>query len=128
MKNLSGKAKVGRWFLALLLVVLCCFTVAPFSAPPELQGAVTVTNSSSREIDHLYTSPPDRQDWSADQLPEGTKLQTGESFVLNNFISENGQIKVIAEDKEGCFLYAVISCQEPATWIITNTTPRDCGS
>ena len=128
MKKSKTRVKIGRSHLALLAALVCGLTAAPSSSRAKALATITVTNSSSREIDHLYTSPTDRNEWSADQLSEGSTLQTGESFTLTNVISENDQIKVIAEDKEGCFLYSVMSCQEASTWTINNTTPRDCGN
>ena len=128
MKNSRAKATMSLSSLMLLLTVVCTLAALPSPSRAKAQPTITVTNNSSREIDHLYTSPTDRKDWSADQLPEDSKLQTGESFTLTNVITENDQIKVIAEDKDGCFLYAVVSCQEAATWIINNNTTRDCGN
>ena len=128
MKDSKTRVKIGRSRLVLLLALMCGLTAAPFSSRAKALATITVTNNSSREIDHLYTSPTDRKKWSADQLPEGSKLQTGASFTLSNVISENDRIKVIAEDKDGCFLYSELSSQEASTWTINDTTPRDCGN
>ena len=128
MRNSNPRLKVRRSPLALLVALLCGFMAAPSLSRSKPQATITVTNNSSREVDHLYTSPTDRKEWSADQLPEGSRVQTGASFTLTNVICERDQIKVIAEDKDGCFMYVLISCQEPSTWTISNTTPRDCGN
>src|SRR5258705_13742 len=102
--------------------------MAPLESRASLQATITLTNNSSREIAHVYTSPTDRKEWSEDRLSEGSQLQTGDSLTLSNVIAERDQIKLIAEDKDGCFMSAVVSCAEPATWIINNNTPRDCGN
>jgi hypothetical protein len=128
MKTSKTSVKIGRSHLTLLVALLCGLMVAPSPSRAKLQATITVTNNSSREIAHLYTSPTDRKEWSADQLPEGTKLQTAGSFTLTNVICENDQIKVIAEDKDGCFMYAATTCNEGAIWIITDSTSRDCGN
>ena len=128
MKESKTSVKIWRMFLTLVLALVCGLTAALSSSRAKAQATITVTNNSSRVIDHLYTSPTDRKEWSADQLPEGSKLQTGESFTLNNVISENDKIKVIAEDKEGCFLYVEVSAQEASNWTINNESPRDCGN
>jgi|GEM_PF-2064472 len=127
MKNSKAKSRYGRACLALLVALWCGFVMAPLASRARLQATITLTNNSSREIAHVYTSPTDRKEWSEDRLSEGSKLQTGDSLTLTNVIAESDQIKVIAEDTEGCFTSAVVSCAEPATWIINNNMPRDCG-
>ncbi|HEX3232360.1 MAG TPA: hypothetical protein VHQ95_25500 [Pyrinomonadaceae bacterium] len=128
MKNSNARIPYGRSWSALLVALLCGLVVAPLASRARLQATITLTNNSSREITHVYTSPTDRKEWSEDRLPEGSKLLTGESVTLSNVITENDQIKIIAEDKEGCFMYSVVSCAEPATLIVNNSTPRDCGN
>src|SRR5438477_9701204 len=128
MKNSKPRLEIRRSLFVLLVALLCGFMAAPSSSRAQPQATITVTNNSSREIDHLYTSPTDRKEWSADQIPEGSKLQTDGSLTLTEVICESDQVKVIAEDKDGCFMYAVMSCQGPSTWTINNTTPRDCGN
>lgn len=109
-----------------LVIVLGAVSAAP-SRSRAIQATITVTNNSSREIAHLYTSPVDRKEWSEDRLAEGDRLQNGESVTVSNVISENDQVKVIAEDKDGCFSYFVASGDDP-TWSINNATAKDCGS
>lgn len=90
--------------------------------------AIAVTNNSSQEIHHLYLSPVDRNDWGPDQM-DGTVLKTGDTFTIAEASCTGNEIKVIAEDKFGCFMYGVVSCAEAsAAWTITNDTPRDCGN
>jgi len=120
MRNSIERWNAGYVSLA-LLVVLCGFTAA-LSSSSRPQATITINNNSSRQIVHLYTSPVDRKEWSEDRLPEGSKLQTGDSFTLNSVIAESDQINVIAEDKDGCFSNATVSCQDPSAWTITNTT------
>lgn len=128
MKN-SICGTSGRYFgLALMVTLSCAFMAPPSLSGSGLQATITVTNNSDRDINHLYTSPISRKEWTADQLPEGAKLASGASFTLSNVICEGDQVRVIAEDKDGCFMYQVASCQESATWTITNTTSRDCGN
>ena len=60
-----------------------------------------MTNSSGRIVVHLYTSPPDRNEWSADHLPDGSNLGSGATFTLSGFACGGDKIKVVAEDKDG---------------------------
>jgi len=53
----------------------------------------------------------------------------GQTFTINDVACGANEIKVVAEDKEGCFSYGVVGCaQASAGWTLTNDTPRDCGN
>jgi hypothetical protein len=106
--------------------------VFAFAALPLLAGArarsasINVVNNSGREIVNLYLSHPDADDWGSDLLPDST-IKTGESFTITNVTCDQSQIKVVAEDKDGCFLSTVVACGDAVTWTITNDTAADCG-
>ena len=90
---------------------------------------IAVANNSSRDIYHLYLSPVDRDAWGPDLIPEGTLLRVGETFTISDASCSGNEIKVIAEDKQGCFVYAVIGCAQASNgWTITDATPPDCGN
>ena len=89
--------------------------------------AITITNNSSREIRHVFLSPPDSNNWGPDQLGGSVIAASGGSVTISASCS-GPSIKVIAEDHEGCFSYQVVTCSETATWTITNSTTRDCGN
>lgn len=90
--------------------------------------SVTIVNNSSREIRHIYFSPPDQDNWGSDQLGSSVISASGGSVTLSDVSCGGASIKVIAEDQEGCFSYQVVSCSEGANWTITNETSRDCGN
>jgi hypothetical protein len=90
--------------------------------------AITIVNSSSREIRHVYLSPPDQNNWGSDQLVNSVISPDGGSFTISNVSCGGSSIKVIAEDQEGCFLYQVVTCSENVTWTVTNSATRDCGN
>jgi hypothetical protein len=114
--------------LAFLMVTLCAM---PSS---HVQGAgafmsITVTNNSNRPILHLYLSPADRDAWGPDLMSQNTSINTGQSFTITDAACSANEIKVVAEDQQGCFSYGVVSCaQGTTTWTITNDTPVDCGN
>ena len=115
--------------LMLLAIFAGIMVCAPLlSAAHAPSTAITIVNNSSREIRHLYLSPPDQNNWSSDQLGNSAIAANGGSFTINNVSCGGSSIKVIAEDQEGCFSYQVVSCSENASWTITNTTARDCGN
>jgi len=89
-------------------------------------AAVTIVNNSSREIRHVYLSPPDENNWGSDQLGSSVIAANGGSATINASCG-GSSIKVIAEDHEGCFSYKVVSCAENVTWTITTEDSRDCG-
>lgn len=119
--------------LSILFVALCAFLNVP--ALPSATAtrtanamSIAVTNNSGRDIHHLYLSPVDRDAWGPDQLNE-TVLRSGQSITISDVACQGYEIKVIAEDKDGCFVYAVVSCaQANAGWTITSDMPRDCGN
>jgi hypothetical protein len=90
---------------------------------------IAVTNSSSRDILHFYLSPVDHDAWGPDLVSEGTVVRPGQTFNINDVSCGANEIKVIAEDRQGCFVYGVVGCaQASAGWAITDATPPDCGN
>ena len=113
------------------LIVVCVALIAlvslPFlSAARTVSTSVNIVNNSSREIRNVYSSHVDADDWSADLLGDGS-IATGHSFAISSLACDGQQVKVIAEDQDGCFLTTVVNCGDSATWTITNDTARDCG-
>ena len=90
--------------------------------------AITIVNNSSREIRHVYLSPPDQNNWGSDQLVNSVISPNGGSFTISNVSCGGSSIKVIAEDQDGCFIYQVVTCSENVTWTIASNATRDCGN
>ena len=90
--------------------------------------AITIVNNSSREIRHVYLSPPDQNNWGSDQLANSVISPNGGSFTIGNVSCGGSSIKVIAEDQDGCFLYQVVTCSDNASWTIASNATRDCGN
>lgn len=129
MKSLLTKKKRDAAYrLVILLVVVCAIVALPLlsSARPSAAG-ITVTNNSGRVIRYLYLSSVEQDNWGSDQL-NNASLNYGQSVTLNNVACSGAEIKVIAEDSDGCFLSSVVSCDGSAQWTITSETPADCGS
>ena len=131
-----GKSQGTKRLLILVAIVCAVVGIPALSAAAnptrsESQPVMTiaVANNSSRDIYHLYLSPVDRDAWGPDLLPEGTLIRVGETYSINDAACSGNEIKVIAEDKQGCFVYAVIGCAQASTgWTITDATPPDCGN
>ena len=123
--------------LAVLVALICALisisalssAVSTSVARTQPMMMIAVTNNSSRDMYHLYLSPVDRDAWGPDLLAEGTLLKPGQTFTINEASCAGNEIKVIAEDKQGCFVYGVVGCaQSSASWAISDATPADCGN
>ena len=89
--------------------------------------SVNIVNNSTGEIRNVYLSHVESDDWTANQLANGTTIGAGQSYNLSNVVCDQEQVKLIGEDQDGCFLSTVVSCGSSSTWTITNDTARDCG-
>ena len=75
---------------------------------------------------HLYLSPADNNQWGTDQLNESA-IAPGASRTLN--VSwDQATVKIIAEDRDGCFLTTTADASSSIEWTITNSTAANCGS
>jgi hypothetical protein len=115
--------------LAIFVVLFGVFACVPLRSGAHAPAtAITIVNNSSREIRHVYLSPPNQDNWGPDQLNGAVISAGGGSYTLGNVSCDQGSVKVITEDQNGCFLYNVVVCAESATWTITNDAVPDCGN
>ncbi|HEX8494103.1 MAG TPA: hypothetical protein VF658_14750 [Pyrinomonadaceae bacterium] len=121
----GGRVKSAFRPLMLCLVVGALISLPMLSSASAPLASLTIVNNSSWQIDNIYLSPVDQDNWGADQL-EGSVLSPGASHTLN-LSCDQGTIKVITEDSNGCFLSQVVSCAG-GTWTITNDASPDCGN
>jgi hypothetical protein len=121
MKRIIGSASIATVILATV------FGAPLLSRAALVETSVSITNNGGREIRHIYLSPTSQDNWGPDLL-EPTVISPGGSYTLSNIACSGSDIKVIAEDQDGCFLYRVVTCGQSSTWTITSDTPRDCGN
>jgi hypothetical protein len=125
MRSSSDKRSNSRR-TAFALAVVCAFAAHSLLAGARGRSAsIKVVNNSEREIINLYLAHADSDDWGADLLPDST-LKTGQSFTISDVACDQPQIKVVAEDKDSCFLSTVVSCGDAVTWTITKDTAAEC--
>ena len=125
MKNSDGLRNPRG--LIIICVALLMFAAVPLlSSAHSAATAVTIVNNSAGEIRNVYLSHVGSDDWGANQLTNGA-IAAGQSYTLNNVACDGQQIKVIAEDQEGCFISTVAACEQSSTWTISNDTAKDCG-
>ncbi|HVQ40191.1 MAG TPA: hypothetical protein VMS31_21805 [Pyrinomonadaceae bacterium] len=112
--------------LVLLTVMLCSMaTVFLLHAAPAQTVRLTVVNNSSTEIRYLYLSPADNDNWGADQLGDSL-IGAGDTRTLD-ITWDQAAIKLVGEDRDGCFLTATMNATSSIEWTITPTTPLNCG-
>lgn len=127
MKNSrTGRERRNGRVLA-FLVALCALAALPLLSNARARAnSINVVNSSNRQIIHIYLSPPNTDAWGPEQLGNST-LSPGQSFAIADVTCGESQVKVVAEDGDGCFLTSEVGCGGAATWTITNDTAADCG-
>lgn len=123
MKDLKTFRNLRR--LIIFAVGVAVLVVMPLISSAQPATSVTITNSSTREIRHVYLSSVNADDWSNDQL-NNSVIGTGQSVTLSDVSCSQQQVKVIAEDQDGCFAATIVNCGDNSTWTVTNTTTFDC--
>lgn len=122
MKYSADKRNLGR----LIILVVVLFVFAALSSARTPTTSVNIVNNSSRSIVNVYLSHVNADDWSDNQLG-GATIAPGQSSSLSNLACDQQQVKVIAEDQDGCFVSVAVTCGGSSDWTITNDTARDCG-
>src|SRR6266404_9585542 len=95
-------------------LITICVALFAFASLPLLSSArststsVNIVNNSSREIRNVYLSHVEADDWGNDQLPANSTIAAGQSYNLSDVACDGQQVKVIAEDQDGCFLSMVL--------------------
>ena len=122
----NSHSAMGIRSLIIICVAVVVFPLLTTARSIAASTSVSVVNNSSRTIRNLYLSHVNTDDWGANQL-NGATISSGQSFNLTVASWDQQQIKLIAEDQDGCFLSTVVSTGDSATWTINNDTARDCG-
>jgi hypothetical protein len=125
MTNSDG-TRIPRGLIIICVALLAVAALPLLSSARTSATSVNIVNNSSREILHVFLSQSNVNDWSANQLGDAT-IAPGQSFTLNTVACDQQQVRVIAEDKDGCFLSTIVNCGDSATWTVTTDSPRDCG-
>jgi hypothetical protein len=123
MKNSRSKRNLYR----LAILSLSLFALAALSSARTTSTSVNIVNNSNKEIRNVYLSHVNADDWSGNQLGNGATIAPGQSYNLGNVACDQQQVRVIAEDQDGCFETTVVTCGDNSTWTVTNDTARDCG-
>lgn len=126
MKRFPARNIIAR--IIIFCVALFALAALSIARTPATTTSVNIVNNSTHEIRNIYLSHVDADDWGANQLSEGSTIAPGQSANLASLACDAQQVKVIAEDGDGCFLSMVAACGSDATWTITNDTARDCGN
>lgn len=125
MKSSKSYRNTRGFIIMVALLALAALPLISSARTPAT--SVNIVNNSSREVRNVYLSHVNVDDWTGNQLGSAT-IPAGQSFTLNNVACDQQQVKVIAEDEDGCFLSTVVTCGDSAVWTVTNATTRDCGN
>jgi hypothetical protein len=124
-KRVSMRLKAALVTLAFFGLLLGTVAVAPLRA--NAQGSrylLTVRNQSRFQIDRLYLSASDEDNWGPDQL--GRRVISAYSdFSLTNIRPGEYDIKIVDHDGDGCVIRRV-SFFESRSWTITNANLLRC--
>ncbi len=127
MKN-NQIPKIGLTCSLVVVFALSSFAVAAAKRASRTTSCdITITNNSTLEIRHVYLSHSDQKDWSKDQL-NASSILPGGSHTLSNISWDQPNVKLIAEDQNGCFFYQTVTCEENSTWTISSNATPDCGN
>jgi len=64
-------------------------------------GGTNVSNGSSVDIDHLYTSAPGKNAWSADLLAGAASIERGQSEVVAKLQPGTYDLELVDDDDGG---------------------------
>ena len=135
MRSNAGKARrtaiIGFAMVTVFLVAIGIMPMLSSAARPATMTnsatmALTIVNNTSRSMRHVYLSSTNQDNWGSDQL-NNSSISPGATQTLNVSCAA-ADMKVIAEDENGCFLYNVVQCGDSATWTIAADAAPDCGS
>ena len=119
----SSRTYFRLGIVAVILIALGAMTFSSAASTPLV--AITINNNSAWEIRSLYLSPADSDNWGPDQL-NGAVINPGASYTLS--ISwDQPTVKIIAEDKDGCFLTTTVDATTNSEWMIPSSSARNCG-
>jgi len=124
--RIADGSRHPRSFVIVCLALTALASLSLAASAHSSPTSVNVVNNSSREIRNIYVSHVNADDWSNDLLGEST-ISANQSATVNGFLCDQEQVKVIAEDQDGCFLSTVVACGSTSSWTISNDTARDCG-
>jgi len=122
----ASKQVNARRLFALCAALFLFASLAVVSSARVRSASITIANNSGRSIIHVYLSHADADDWGPNQLGDSS-IASGESYTISNVAWDASQIKVVAEDSNGCFSYGVVDGSGSSTWTLTTTTQADCG-
>ena len=121
------KSKTILSLVVALLIVGAVIAAPLLTSEASSSTSINIVNNSGRSVVHVYLAPAGQDDWGPDQLGSSA-IASGGSHSLNGVACSGSDIKVIAEDQDGCFMYQVITCGQSSTWTLTSETARDCGN
>ena len=106
--------------------LLVAFLAVLTSTALAWAGELTVTNQSKYEIQELYVSPSNTDDWGNDLLGDET-IATNGQFVVRSLLPGVYDIKTVDEDDDECIVEG-IDLSSNYTWRLTDEVIESCGT
>lgn len=88
-------------------------------------SVVSMRNDSAWNINELYLSAVDVQEWGEDQLGEHL-IATGETFTLSGVPCDVYDVRLVDEDGDVCIVGGVKLCGTDSAWKVDDEDLLDC--
>jgi hypothetical protein len=109
---------IKNFLLTFLTIAIIGSLVAMTMKKPSVNASrIKITNKSNWDIDHIYFSPVDREDWGNDILGNDDILEVGESVEVMVDCAD-WDVKFIAEDGAECIVENLEICEIEGLWTI----------
>ncbi len=123
----AAKRLLAAPLLALSVLVATTTLLLP-SSSAHSATSVRIVNNSTRAIHNLFLSPVGVEAWG-DDLLDNVTIGANQSHTLSGLACDGDEVRVIAEDQNGCFMTHVVSCGGgESEWVVTDATTADCGN
>lgn len=109
-----------------ILAGTLAFTLTGLAAAADTSD-VSMQNNSAWNINELYLSAVDVQEWGDDQLGEHV-IANGETFKLSGVPCDVYDVRLVDEDGDACIVGGVKLCGSDSAWTISDEDLLACQS
>ena len=128
--RLPPRFRPGPFRAALLFASLCALSAAAPPGPRDASAAqaqryqLKIQNHSRYQIQRLYMSSSEDENWGPDQLGERV-LRPGSAHTISDILPGKYDLKLVNEDGDPCVLRDV-SILKDVDWVLTNKILVKC--
>lgn len=115
-----------RIALAAVFAIVCgCATPRAVTTHEWWHGSISLTNSSSYAVHHLYLTPAHETAWGPDQLGNDV-LETHENITLAGLDCSDYDLKLVDHEGDTCVVEDIDLCLQDAHWEVTDGQLAAC--